>query len=182
MVGLLSFSVAACDHSAPHMPAGGCSRAATECIIPAHPRAAIAANLRDHAVRLMKRRGRHGLGGGCDGQSKSNSDEPNHCHLLMRDPSKDDFLEDERAPSCRLRSSKYLLPRLVMRHTGAGRSKVFRQSFRGHLWAITARISLRDGEPKKKPRQTGGLAGASGPFGGTDVMERKTHHRSHLAH
>jgi hypothetical protein len=32
------------------------------------------ADLRDHTVRLMKRRGRHCLGGGCDGQSKSNCD------------------------------------------------------------------------------------------------------------
>jgi hypothetical protein len=36
---------------------------------------------RGHAVRLMKRRGRHGLGGSCDGQSKSNSYQPDHCHL-----------------------------------------------------------------------------------------------------
>ena len=39
------------------MPAGGCSRAATECIIPAHPRATVLTDLRDHAVRLMKRPG-----------------------------------------------------------------------------------------------------------------------------
>ena len=44
------------------------------------------AGLRDHAVRLMKRRGRHGLGGSCDGQNKSNSDQPDHCHLHMNLP------------------------------------------------------------------------------------------------
>ena len=37
--------------------------------------------LRDHAIRLMKRRGRHGLGGSCDGQNKSNSDQPEHRFL-----------------------------------------------------------------------------------------------------
>ena len=79
-VGLLGFLVA-CDHSAADIAAGGCSRAATECVIPLHPRATCLTDLRDHAVRLMKRRGRHCLGGGCDGQSKSNSDEPNHCFL-----------------------------------------------------------------------------------------------------
>ena len=80
-VGLLGFSVA-CDHSAADVAAGGCSRATTECLIPAHPRAAVAANLRNHAaVRLMKRHGRHCLGGACDGQSKCNSDEPEHCFL-----------------------------------------------------------------------------------------------------
>ena len=64
--GLLGFLVA-CDHSAADMAAGGCSRAATECVIPLHPRATVLTDLRDHAVRLMKRRGRHCLGGGCDG-------------------------------------------------------------------------------------------------------------------
>ena len=82
MVGLLGLSVA-CDHSAADMAAGGCSRAATECVIPLHPRATCLTDLRDHAVRLMKRRGRHGLGGGCDGQRKRNSDEPNHCFLRI---------------------------------------------------------------------------------------------------
>ena len=57
------------------MAAGGCSGAATECFIPAHPRAAIAANLRDHAVRLMKRRGRHGLSRRCDGKAKAGGGE-----------------------------------------------------------------------------------------------------------
>ena len=41
------------------------------------------AGLRGHAVRLMKRRGRHGLGGSCDGQNKSDSGEPDHCHLHL---------------------------------------------------------------------------------------------------
>ena len=44
------------------------------------------AGLHGHAVRLMKRRGRHGLGGSCDGQNKSNSDQPDHCHLHMNLP------------------------------------------------------------------------------------------------
>jgi hypothetical protein len=44
------------------------------------------AGLRGHAVRLMKRRGRHGLGGSCDGQNKSNSVQPDHCHLHMNLP------------------------------------------------------------------------------------------------
>ena len=63
------------------MAAGRCSRAPTECVIPLHPRATCLTDLRDHAVCLMKWRGRHCLGGGCDGQSKSNSDKPNHCFL-----------------------------------------------------------------------------------------------------
>src|SRR6476661_7687031 len=101
MVGLLSCSVA-CDHSAADMAAGGCSRATTECVIPLHPRATCLTDLRDHAVRLVKRRGRHCLGGGCDCQSKCNSNQPDHCHLPY-EPSKKDFLE-ERAPSRRLLS------------------------------------------------------------------------------
>ena len=99
-VGLLSFSVVACDHPAADMAAGRCSYAGTIDIV--HTRAACVADLRDHAVWLMKRRGRHGLRGCCDGQSKCNSDEPNHCHLPY-EPSKKDFLEEERAPSRRLR-------------------------------------------------------------------------------
>ena len=100
-VGLLRCSVA-CDHPAADMAAGGCSRAATECVIPLHPRATCLTDLRDHAVRLMKRHGRHCLSGGCDGQSKCNSDQPDHCHLPY-EPYKKDFLEEERAPSRRLR-------------------------------------------------------------------------------
>ena len=46
--------------------------------------------LRGHAVRLMKRPGRHGLGGSCDGQNKSNSDQPDHCHLHMNIPNVDE--------------------------------------------------------------------------------------------
>ena len=62
--GFLDFSVAS-DHSAADMAAGGCSYAATIDVV--HTRAACVPDLRDHAVRLMKRRGRHCLGGGCDG-------------------------------------------------------------------------------------------------------------------
>ena len=47
--GFLDFSVAACDHSAADMPAGGCSRAATECVISLHPRATVLTDLRDQA-------------------------------------------------------------------------------------------------------------------------------------
>src|SRR6476646_12055496 len=65
------------------MAAGGCSRAPTECVIPLHSRATCLPDLRDHAVRLMKRRGRHCLGGGCDGQSKCNSDQPECCHVKL---------------------------------------------------------------------------------------------------
>ena len=55
-------------------------------------RAACIADLRDHAVRLMKRRGRHGLCGCCDGQNKCNSDQPDHCflHVIL---SRRDFLK-----------------------------------------------------------------------------------------
>jgi hypothetical protein len=42
-----------------------------------------ALHLDGHAVWLMKRRRRYGLGGSCDGQNKSNSDQPDHCHLHM---------------------------------------------------------------------------------------------------
>jgi hypothetical protein len=42
-------------------------------------RAACHADLRGHAIRLMKRRDRHGLNRCCEDQSKSNSDQPNHC-------------------------------------------------------------------------------------------------------
>jgi hypothetical protein len=101
-VGLLSFSVA-CDHPAADVASGGCSRAATKCVVPLHPRATCLTDLRDHAVRLMKRCGRHCLGGGCDGQRKCDSDQPDHCHLPY-EPSKKDFLEEERAPSRRLLS------------------------------------------------------------------------------
>ena len=38
------------------------------------------AALRGHAVRLI------GLGGSCDGQNNSNSDQPDHCHLHMNLP------------------------------------------------------------------------------------------------
>ena len=92
------FSVA-CDHSAAGMPASGCSYAGT--IHHVHTGTACFAHLRDHAVCLMKRRGRHCLRGGCDGQSKCNSDEPNHCHLQY-DPSKKGFLEEERTRKSRV--------------------------------------------------------------------------------
>jgi hypothetical protein len=46
-------------------------------------RAAHEANLRDHAVRLMKWRDRHGLRGCCYGQGKGKSDQPDHCFPPM---------------------------------------------------------------------------------------------------
>ena len=94
----------ACDHSAAGVAAGGCSDAGT--IHHVHTGTTCFAHLRDHAVRLMKRRGRHCLGGGCDSQSKRNSDEPNHCHLPY-EPSKKDFLEEERAPSRRFQHTPF---------------------------------------------------------------------------
>jgi len=36
------------------------------------------ADLRNHTVRLMKRRRRHGLRRSCDGQGKNYSDQPDH--------------------------------------------------------------------------------------------------------
>src|SRR5262249_34062887 len=42
-------------------------------------RAACQANLRDHAVRLRKRRGRHCLRRRCEGEEASNSNQPEHC-------------------------------------------------------------------------------------------------------
>ena len=55
-------------------------------------RAACFADLRDHAVRLMKRRERYGLCGCSDAQSKCNSNQPNHCflHVFL---SRRDFLK-----------------------------------------------------------------------------------------
>ena len=44
-------------------------------------RTACCTDLRDHAVWLMKWRGRHGLHGRCQGQGKSNSDQSDHSFL-----------------------------------------------------------------------------------------------------
>src|SRR6476620_8218241 len=85
------------------MASGGCRRTATKCVIPLHPRATGLTDLRDQAVRLMKRRRRYCLGGGCDGQRKCNSDQPDHCHLPYG-PSNKGYLEEERAPSRQLLS------------------------------------------------------------------------------
>ena len=41
-------------------------------------------DLRDHAVRLMKRRDRHGLHRCCQGQGKSNSDQSDHSFLQFQ--------------------------------------------------------------------------------------------------
>ena len=76
----------ACDDAPSDIAAGRCSRATTERVIPLHPRATVLTDLRDHAVRLMKRRGRHRLGRGCNGQSRCNSDqsECGHVSLLFK--------------------------------------------------------------------------------------------------
>jgi hypothetical protein len=58
----------------------------------AHPTwAASLTDLRDQAVRLMKRRNWHGLCRCCDGQSKANSDQPEHG--ILHDSSRMEFLE-----------------------------------------------------------------------------------------
>ena len=49
MSGFLDCSVA-CDDSSADMAAGGCSGAAAECFIPAHPRSTVLTDLRDHSV------------------------------------------------------------------------------------------------------------------------------------
>ena len=48
--------------------------------------AACFADLRDHAVRLMKRRNWHGRRRCCDGQHKRNSDQPDHWFLHFLSP------------------------------------------------------------------------------------------------
>ncbi len=58
------------------MASGGSRHADT--INPYPTRATCFADLRDHAIRLMERRDRHGLRRCGDGQSKSNSDQPDH--------------------------------------------------------------------------------------------------------
>jgi hypothetical protein len=58
------------------MALGGSGHADT--INPYPTRATRFADLRDHAVRLMERRDRHGLRRCGDGESKSNSDQPDH--------------------------------------------------------------------------------------------------------
>lgn len=61
MSGFLDCSVA-CDNSSADMAAGGCSYAGT--VHHVHTSTTCFTHLRDHAVRLMKRRRRHCLGGG----------------------------------------------------------------------------------------------------------------------
>src|SRR5262245_42745787 len=65
---------AAPDNFAAHMAAGRCGHASA--VDHVHTRAATFAGLRDHVVRLMKRRRCHGLRGCCDGHGKDNSDQP----------------------------------------------------------------------------------------------------------
>ncbi len=61
------------------MPDGGSGHADT--INSGPTRAAGGSDLRDHAVRLMKRRERHSLRRCCEGQRKGNSDQPDHSFL-----------------------------------------------------------------------------------------------------
>jgi hypothetical protein len=61
------------------MPDGGSGHADT--INSGSTRAAGGSDLRDHAVRLMKRRERHSLRRCCEGQPKGNSDQPDHSFL-----------------------------------------------------------------------------------------------------
>ena len=75
--GVVYVNWEACDHSAADVAAGGCSYAGTINLV--HTGTTCFADLRDHAVRLIKRRGRHGLRRRCDRQRKgSNSDQPDH--------------------------------------------------------------------------------------------------------
>ena len=80
-VSILNATATHCMHSnctPGGVPAGSSTNALT--IDHVHTGTACFADLRDHAVRLMKRRGRHGLRG-CYGEGKSKSDEPNHWFL-----------------------------------------------------------------------------------------------------
>ena len=52
-------------------------------------------HLHGHAVRLMKRRGGHGLGGSCNDQKNSNSDQPDHCHLHYEPSNDPSYRTDE---------------------------------------------------------------------------------------
>jgi hypothetical protein len=61
------------------MPDGGSGHADT--INSGPTRAAGGSDLRDHAVRLMKRRERHSLRRCCEGQPRGNSDQPDHSFL-----------------------------------------------------------------------------------------------------
>jgi hypothetical protein len=71
--------VAASDDSAADVASGGCSRAATESLIPTHTRATVVTDLRDHAVLLMKLWEWHGLHRRRHGYGKSsNSDQSDH--------------------------------------------------------------------------------------------------------
>jgi len=76
----LGFSAATDDFTA-DVAARRCSHASA--VNHVHTGAARLAHLREHAVRLMKRRERCGLGRRCDGQGEDNSDQPDHCLLLL---------------------------------------------------------------------------------------------------
>ena len=78
----LTTNVPCTPHRAPADVAAGGSRLAVTVDV-VHTRAACFADLRDHAVRLMKGCGRHGLRRCCDDQNKGNSDQPDHSFLLV---------------------------------------------------------------------------------------------------
>ena len=99
----LSFNATATHCAHPYrtpggVPAGGSTYALT--IDHVHTRTTCFADLCDHAIRLMKRCKRCGLRGCCDGQGKSDSDQPDHCFLHVIHSTRD-FLEgcsDPRLP------------------------------------------------------------------------------------
>jgi hypothetical protein len=90
-------------------------------------RAACFTDLRDHAVRLMKRRGRHGLHGCCQGQGKSNSDQPDHFVSPLRTFN----LEEWKTQQQKASNQWGLIGRQKRISRGAGREN--RHSKRAHL-------------------------------------------------
>jgi hypothetical protein len=105
-------NVSCTPHRAPadgstDMPSGGSGHADT---INSYPTgAACHADLHGHAVRLVKRDDWHGLHRCCEDQSKSNSDQPNHCFSPIL-PSRRDVLEECKKLSRRSVCSMCLAP------------------------------------------------------------------------
>jgi len=77
----LTANVPCTPHQAPAGLAAHDSRPAIT-VDHVHTRATCMADLRDRAVRVMKRHGRHGQRWCCNGQGKANSDQPDHFFLL----------------------------------------------------------------------------------------------------
>jgi hypothetical protein len=78
----LTANVPCTPHQAPAGLAAGGSRPA-DTIDHVHTRATCFTDLRDHAVRLLRRHGRHGLRRCCDGHGKNNCDQSDHWFSLM---------------------------------------------------------------------------------------------------